>query len=489
MAGACLLAIMTLTACAAKNSANPEMTATGPSSIATPIGDLPLQLGLPADQAAIQKLYDEMDLQRASQAYLWGLPIVGFAEWQSSARTAFGAGDTDMVIYETIQDKLGILTANATTPYIGGLPDLSKTGPLVIEYPKGATAGGIGDFWQRPITDLGQTGPDKGNGGKYLIVGPDQKAPPASGYRVLHSPTNNIFIAFRVLDPDPEKAKALIAKFRIYPYSERKSPPRTRLLHPEGRAWSQVPPQGLAYWARLDDIIQREPVMERDRMIMAMLKPLGIEKGKPFAPDDRQKKILEEGAQLGEMMAQSIAFANRDGGIRYRPDARWEYAITMDPSQEAATYTQLDERTHYFYQAVTTSKGMVTKTPGVGQAYLATAVDKSGTWLDGGRNYRLHVPPNPPAKQFWSVTVYDALTRVLIDNGTGVADKSSRTDIVKNDDGSVDVYFGPTAPAGMEKNWIPTLPGKAWFPLFRLYGPTEGYFDKSWPLPDIEPLS
>ena len=221
-------------------------------------------------------------------------------------------------------------------------------------------------------------------------------------------------------------------------------------------------------------------------MIMAMLKPLGIEKGKPLAPDDRQKKILEEGAQLGEMMAQSLAFANRDNGIRYRPDARWEYTITMDPSQEAATYTQLDERTHYFYQAVT--KGMVTKAPGVGQAYLATAVDKNGAWLDGGKNYRLHVPPNPPAKQFWSVTVYDSLTRVLIDNGTGVADKSSRTNITKNADGSVDVYFGPTAPAGMEKNWIPTLPGKAWFPLFRLYGPTEGYFDKSWPLPDIEPM-
>jgi hypothetical protein len=229
------------------------------SSVQTPIGAVPLFFGLPADQATRQKLYDELDFQRASQAYLWALPIVGFAEWQNSARTAFGASDTDMVIYESVKDKLGILTANATTR----LPDLSNTGPLVVDYPAGATAGGILDFWQRPITDMGQTGPDGGQGGKYLIVGPEQQANDVTGYRVVNSPTTNIFIGFRVLDPDPEKAKELIARFRLYPYSARNTPPPTRFLRPKGRAWSQVPPRGFAYFERLNDILQREPVMER----------------------------------------------------------------------------------------------------------------------------------------------------------------------------------------------------------------------------------
>ena len=456
------------------------------AAFSLPAVEIPLRFGLPADAAAIQALYDQIDLQRAAQAYIWALPIVGFAEWQAAARSAFGARDTDMVLYETVQDKLGILTANATTPYIIGFPDLSQTGPLVIDYPAGATAGGVGDFWQRPLTDLGETGPDQGKGGQYLVVGPGRDVPAAEGYRVIRSPTNNVIVAFRVLDPDPGKAKALVAAFRMYPDSEKDNPTATRILRPEGRAWSQVPPGGLAYWERLADILEREPVMERDRMIMAMLRPLGIAKGEPFRPDARQKDLLEKGARIGELMAQAISFSSREDGALYRPDTRWRYVITLDPSQEAESYSQLDERAHYFYEAVTTSKGMVTKTPGVGQAYLGAYQDRTGAWFDGGRTYRLHVPADPPAKLFWSLTIYDALTRVLIDNAEKVADRSSRTDLVRNEDGSVDLYMGPAAPKGFEKNWIPTLPGKAWFAYFRLYGPMEPYFDRSWALPDIE---
>lgn len=464
----------------------PMAAIAGESVAKTPMGDIPLSFGLPADTATIGKLYDEMDFQRATQAYIWALPIVGFAEWQASTRSALGATDTDLVIYESVKDKLGILTANATTPYIGGFPDLSKTGPLVIDYLKGATAGGVGDFWQRPLTDLGETGPDKGEGGKYLIVGPGQAAPDTKDYTVIQSPTNNVFFAFRVLDPDPAKGKALIEAVKLYPFAERDSPKPTKLIRPEGRAWSQVPPRGFAYWERLNDIVQREPVMERDRMIMAMLRPLGIEKGQPFNPDERQKKFLTDGAVMGELMAQANSFATREPDARYRPDTNWDYVIMFDPFQEADGYSQLDQRAKYFYEAVTTTKGMVTKTPGVGQAYLGAHRDADGNWFDGGKSYQLTVPGDAPAKLFWSVTVYDSLTRVLIDNPQQVADKSSRADIDKNADGSYDLYFGPSAPAGHEKNWIPTIPGKAWFAYFRLYGPLQPYFDRSWNLPDIK---
>jgi hypothetical protein len=457
-------------------------------SVDTHIGKIELTQGVPADLATVQKLFDESDFQRASQAYVWALPIVGFAQWQYEAQQVFGAKATDMVIYRSVQDKLGILTANATTPYIVGLPDLSKTGPLVIDYPAGPTAGGIGDFWQRPLTDLGETGPDRGKGAKYLVVGPDQPVPATKGYRVVRSPTTNIFVAFRALDADPDKANALIRQFHMYPYSERSSPAPTRFLKPDGRAWSQVPPRGLAYWARLDDIIQREPVLERDRVMMGQLRPLGIEKGQPFAPDDRQRKILEEGAQVGEMFAQANSFDSRTPGAQYRPGAQWRYVIVFDPSQESKYYTQVDERADYFYEAVTSSKGMTTKMPGVGQAYLGAYRDKDGLVLDGSKDYVLHVPANPPAKLFWSVTVYDMDQRVLIDNGKGIADKSSRQDLVRNDDRSVDIFVGPDAPAGKEKNWIPSVPGKAWFAYFRLYGPLKPYFDGDFALSDFTPV-
>ncbi len=186
-------------------------------------------------------------------------------------------------------------------------------------------------------------------------------------------------------------------------------------------------------------------------------------------------------------MGQSIAFANRDPAARYRADTRWEYLINFDVGQDTGTYAPLDERTNYFYQAVTTSRGMSTHTPGVGQAYLGTAHDKDGAWLNGDKNYRLHVPPNAPAKLFWSLTVYDSDTRSFFAHTPGdVVDKSSRANLTMNADGSVDLYVGPHAPASGANNWIPTAAGKSFFVLFRLYAPLEPYFDKSWKLPDLE---
>jgi hypothetical protein len=467
----------------------PDGAITG--SITTPFGPILLEKGLPADAVDSKRLYDELDYQRACQAYLWALPLVSFAEWQQQHETVFGAKDGQVVIYNSYKDKLGILTANATTPYIIAFANLRRTGPLVIDFPAGPMAGGVADFWQRGITDMGETGPDHAQGAQYLIVGPGQNVAKADGYRVVTSPLNNLMFGVRSLEPDPEKSKALIAKLNIYPFSQHDNPPLAKLVSPGGKVWNQGQPRGLAYWERLHAILQEEPVEARDRMMMAMLAPLGVEKGKPFAPDDRQRRILIQGAETGELMAMNFSFNKRFEGARYRPDAHWVYVLELkDPNQEDENYTQLDQRTAWFYEAVTVSKGMMSRTPGLGQAYLGAYHDKAGSWFDGGKTYKLRVPSNPPAKQFWSLTIYDTRTRCLIDNPQNIADKSSRLpDLAKNTDGSVDLYVGPVSPAGGEKNWIPTIPGRAWFAYFRLYGPLESYLDQSWPLPDIEEVT
>jgi hypothetical protein len=242
------------------------------------------------------------------------------------------------------------------------------------------------------------------------------------------------------------------------------------------------------YWKSLDQVMQQEPVEERDRMTTAMLAPLGLEKGVDFKPDDRATKLLTEAALIGELMSMNISYAKRFANSYYRPDTKWAYVIMFDPTQETPNYSQLDERADYFYEAVTSSKGMVSTTPGIGQAYLGAYKDKNNDWFDGGKNYTLHVAPNPPAKQFWSFTIYDVYNRVGINNKTQTADISSRQDLIRNADGSVDLYFGPSAPAGKEKNWLQTNPGQAWFAYFRLYGPLEPYFNKSWKLNDIEKM-
>jgi len=216
-----------------------------------------------------------------------------------------------------------------------------------------------------------------------------------------------------------------------------------------------------------------------------MLRRLGIEKGKPFDPTPRQRKILEEAAFVGEAMAKANDLAKRTTEP-YWSGTKWKIALGLEPSQRQENYDELDERAEWFYEAVTASAGMTTTTPGVGSVYLASYADKNGDWLDGAKNYTIHVPAKPPAKNFWSIAVYSWDSRTLIDNEQGRSAQSSRQDLIINQDGSVDLYYGPTPPKGKEKNWIQTIPGQGWWVYLRFYAPTEAYFDKSWTMPDFE---
>jgi hypothetical protein len=184
-------------------------------------------------------------------------------------------------------------------------------------------------------------------------------------------------------------------------------------------------------------------------------------------------------------MARAQSYAKRQKEAKLWPGTQWKNAILLDADQETKYHTALDERTAWFYEAVTLSAGMTSRTPGLGQVYIGVQKDKDGGWLQGSNNYTLRVPPNPPAKQFWALTLYDTETRSFIETKHDIAGLDSRKDLIKNADGSVDLYIGPEAPKGKEKNWIPTAPGRGWFAYFRLYAPTETYFDRSWGLPDL----
>jgi len=449
----------------------------------TRIGTLKFKNQYPSKES-MESILDNMDFHGATQAFLWGIPIASFANLQYYLQQDFGFGQFDLMETKTLSDKLGILTANATTPYIFCTPNLSKTGPVVIEVPAGSIAGMVDDFWQRPVTDIGLPGPDKGKGGKYLITPPGYKGEKPDGYIVFESPTNNIFLAIRIIEPDPAKYDKLKAGFRSYAYKDRANAKKGVYKNPPGKYFFG-PPRGMAFWERLHEILNREVVAERDRFFMAMLKRVGIEKGKPFNPTARQKKLLEEAAFVGEAMAKANDLAKRSTEP-YWKGANWKIALGLDPTQRQKNYDQLDERAEWMYEAVTTSAGMVTTTPGVGSIYLAAYADKDGDWLEGGKSYTLHVPANPPAKQFWSIAVYSWDSRTLINNPQKRAGQSSRQDLIKNKDGSVDLYYGPKAPKGKEKNWVQTIPGQGWWVYLRFYAPTKAYFDKSWSMGDFE---
>ncbi len=456
-------------------------------TVETRIGTLQFENGYPSDKT-VAKLYDELDFQRGVQAYLWGLPMVEMAEWRRAHTETFGAGPFDFTTYLDFKQKMGILTANATTPYMMAFPNLKETGPLVFEIPAGPTAGGLLDFWQRPFADLGQTGPDKGEGAKYLILGPGHEAMDPEGYIVVRSPHWHLFLGHRVLHPDPEEAKKLLEAHKLYPYAERDNPPKSKYISTAGIPWQAHQPRGLTYFERLAGILEIEPVEQRDYMMMAMLRPLGIMPGVEFRPDERQARLLVQAALVGEATARAMAYEKRFEGARLWEGKHWEFALFItDTGQDLDTHTQLDERVSWFYEAIGVTDGMMGKTVGAGQVYLEAQKDADGDWLDGGRSYRLTIPPNVPMKQFWSVTVYDNDTRCFVQTGQ-LPDKSSRMDLVTNGDGSVDLYFGPTGPRDktLHGNWVKTVPGEGWFTYFRLYAPTEPYFDRSWQLPDIE---
>ena len=233
--------------------------------------------------------------------------------------------------------------------------------------------------------------------------------------------------------------------------------------------------------------MQREAVEDRDRFFCAMLRDLGIEKGRPFAPSPEQRQIVEDAALLGEHITRVIVYEKRFIGYHYRTDARWQLALVVDPGQRQDNFDQLDERSDWFYGAISSSPAMITTTPGVGSTDFCAYRDKDGDWLDGAKPYHLRIPANPPMKQFWAVSVYEMDSRTLFRNEALKAEVSSNSKgLQTNADGSVDVFFGPTAPSGKESNWVQTVPGRYWFPYFRLFAPTEAYFDRSWPLPDIE---
>jgi hypothetical protein len=460
----------------------------GDEHIETPIGAIELAHNYFDDDAS-ERLFDEMDYQRATQAYLWSTPIVSMTTWRDRQGPAYGVTkDTDFVVLESLREKRGIVTGNLTTPYIFNFISL-RPGPLRIEYPAGKTAGGVLDFWQRPLCDVGLTGPDAGKGGTYVIVGPETHVAKyqSPGVNVHQSVTNNIFIGLRILEKDPGYFDAFAAAYRMERVGQTPAP--SRFIRGKNVEWSATAPRGLDYWRTLAAVVNEEPVREVDKAWLAMLRPLGISKGRRFDPDERQQEILLKGAAMGELMTRNLQI-NPRYTEPYWPGTSWFKSFDFHTEQETEDRVELDERATWFYEAVGSTKGMVNPTVGAGQIYMTTKRDSQGRTLRADKTYKLHVPKDVPVRQFWALTLYSENTRRPYDNAgseiRSVNLDSTMTDLKRNDDGSVDLYVGAKAPAGLENNFMKTVGDDGWFVYFRLYAPEPPFFDKTFSLGDFE---
>jgi hypothetical protein len=455
---------------------------------------------------ATRTLDEELYFQRAVQTYLWALPAVNmYAMKEGQART-FGEGYNVFAVFEKrLKAKTLITTPNSDVIYGLGFLDLGKDGPMILDAPPRLQAL-IDDFWHRPIegpeingikylADIGLPGPDKGKGGKYLILPPGYEGEAdESKYFVYRSKTNGVFVFTRSFFEDASNLQPAVdnaQQIKIYPLNGKAKPM-------DFKHASEVPSDYLfakdaSYFEMLDRFIQNDVVDDVDPYMHGMLAAIGIAKGKSFTPNARQKELLDTAALTAWKMAKNIA-ANYD---REEKGIWWEgrqwvahgktelddfmHVVLEEEFRDRNTrHTDVNAKAHMFINHYSISTGMISSRVGIGAKYAGAYKDSDGNFLVGEHTYKITLPANVPSKLFWSLTAYDATTAAGLKNGQKYPSLGSRDNPVQNAHGSTTLYFGPKAPEGKEKNWVKTVPGKGWFSLIRLYGPDQAFFDRSW---------
>jgi len=479
------------------SAAEPKYKADVPKSLITPdrvqtefLGELTFTDGMPS-AATVKKTYDFIDLSRAVDAFLNGIPCTSIYAMLEGLKQA-GAAPGDLALWQDYGDARTLaLTFNTSTPYAFAEINV-KDEPAIVEVPAGFLVGAVDDAFFRYVTDFGVTGPNQGKGGKWIFVGPDYRGALPEGYRVMKTPTyrNWMFLRAIVQDAGLEAAlKPLRTQFRIYPLSRRDNPPKGRVVEVSGKKFNTIHANDYSYWHELDAVVQYEPADAFNPEIVGQFAAIGIKKGKPFAPDARMKKILTEGVAIGNATARSITFRPRLESAYFYPGKRQWYSCFTGGSHEFMNNGELvlDDRIMFHYYATAITPAMAQPKVGTGSAYEIGAHDSQGRYLDGGKTYTCTLPGPVPAKDFWSFVVYDNQTRSVLetDQKSGGLD-SNNPSVKPNADGSYTVWFGPKPPRGREGNWIQTMPGKGYNILLRLYGPLQAWFDKTWMPGDLE---
>ena len=459
----------------------------GTETVKTRAGSFNFKNGYPSGETAT-RLLDQLKFNRAVELYLTHVPAVGIIEERQGLREFGARRSNQLVVWETLMDaETLVLTANTETVYALGFIDLKADGPTVLEAPP-KMLGFAMDTLQRFLVDIGPLGPDQGKGGKYLFLPPGYTGDIPKGYFVVKSPTYSVSHGVRgfKVDGKTDQAVALIKQMKVYPLSQAANPPKMEFLNGSGKAIDTIHSDTISFFEMLAQLVNEEPAQLFTPAERFYLQAVGIEKAKPFTPDPKTKALLSEAARTGAATARANAFASPAADTYYYEGHKWQYVgdVPYDFVKDGAL--QIDRRAYVYYMALGNSPAMMGKHVGKGSYYLWSYSDAAGSHLDGAKHYKLHIPPNVPAKDFWSVLVYDSLSRSQLKNGQPFPSVSLYSGPKVNQDGSVDVYFGPAMPPGQEKNWIKTVPGKGWFPIFRFYGPLQPLFDKTWILPDIE---
>jgi hypothetical protein len=435
----------------------------------------------------------QIKYQRAFEAVLWNMPATAIYSFRRAAFDELGLHDNDIIAYSApAAPKLEAITVNSITPYIASYTDLRR-GPAVLEVPAagpdGSLYGQVVDAWQLTIADVGPAGVDQGKGGKLLFTPPDYKGATPDGYIPVASPNYRIAFAFRSV-PAPSKsaadAYAYAKRLRMYYLSEVNNPPQQRFIDPINQRYPTLPFYDERHFEDMHAVMSVEPVREQDKVMMGMLKSLGIEPGKPFAPDETAKRAMRQ-AVFDAWFYLQHWFDNTPASMRYWPDRHYISLLQSDADKRFSfvyddSIDLIPRAAEYFW--CTYMPKVLSDTPAT--QYMMAMADKNGRLFEAGKLYKLDLPGDMPVKQFWALTVYDRATMAFIySNSERTTLSSYDIDKMKrNADGGVTIYVGPQPPNGLETNWIPTA-GKRPLPAMRFYGPTEAFNNKSFKLSDF----
>ncbi len=462
-----------------------------PDTVQTAAGELKFFDGVPIGNTN-DLVYDYLDRARGLGVYLDNVGAVSIYSVLLGMAQQGADAPNKIAIWEQLMDsRTPVITSNTSTMYAYAPTDLANDGPTVIEIPPGML-GFLDDAWQRFVGNMGVTGPDKGKGGKYLVLPPGYKGEVPEGYFLLKPPTNKNFLFLRGSIKDGLKAAADNFKsgLRIYPLKDKDNPAATEFINMSGRSFSTIFPSDFEYFEILNKIVQEEPIDAVGPEVRGYMAAIGIVKGQPFKPDARMKKLLTEAAMLGNATGRSITYDPRISGVYIYPDTKsnWVTAYAnRNTSFEADGVMGLDARVLFYYNAGGVTPAMATTHVGVGSDYGLAFLDSNDKPFDGSKTYKLHLPPDVPVNNFWAVTLYDTQTRTQLQTGQLFPTVGSQTKgMQKNADGSYDVYFAPEAPVGKEGNWLQTNRDKSWFVILRMYGPLEPWINKTWRPGEIE---
>ena len=452
------------------------------------IGDLKFKHGFPTPETA-QALFDFRTFYRGVDAFTQNISGASMYRMrQSFAEVGAGKANQILAWADLMDSKSVFLSPNTEMVYIFTFLDLKNDGPTVVEAPP-KMLGLVDDMWMRYVGDIGILGPDKGKGGKFLFLPPGYEGDVPQGYFVMQPKTYGSWLALRagLVDGKTDAAKELMKQLKVYPLSRADNPEPTTIINASGLEMDSVHAEGYAMLEELGKLVEGEhpdALPDAQRFLLASI---GMEFGKPFNPDAKTKAILIDAANTGAALNRTNMWEFQDATKWLYPDRKWWTPFVggkygFDPKG----YLDYDNKAFFSSYASGSTPAMAMKFIGAGSQYLAAHQDKSGTYLDGAKNYKLNVPAEVPARNFWSVVVYDTTSRSMIQTSQLKPSINSYGKPQVNADGSIDIYFGPKAPSGIESNWIETLPGKGWTMLFRLFGPEEPFFDKSWRPNDIE---